>query len=117
LKNLDWGNLTDDLLDCLGVTQTQLSVKCRVTQQSVSNWKNGTRSPGVYARHVLRELAIHAKFDIDNYGQPQAGPVEIAVIEASISTEVLMFAKRLAELPHVKVRKIIDMSDFLMTYE
>jgi transcriptional regulator with XRE-family HTH domain len=117
LKNLDWGKLTDDLLDCLGITQTQLSVKCKVTQQSVSNWKNGTRSPGVYARHVLRELAINAKLDLNSYENPQAGAVEMAVIEASISTEVLMFAKRLAELPQVQVRKILDMSYFIMSYE
>lgn len=118
MKNLNWSSLTDDLLEILSMNQTDLSVKCKVTQQSISNWKTGTRSPGVYARHILRELAEEANLDICDYkAKPQKKVKNKAKTDQtpSISEDILTFAQRLATLPNNQRNKVLDMAEFLLS--
>jgi hypothetical protein len=121
MKDLNWGLLTDDLLEILVINQTQLSERCKVTQQSVSNWKTGVRSPGVYARHVLRELAVEAKIKLEDYKNKSSAKKALAKVlhgnESLISEEVLIFAQRLALLPKKQCEKIIDMAEFLLEHK
>jgi hypothetical protein len=120
MKDLNWGLLTDDLLEILVINQTQLSEMCKVTQQSVSNWKTGVRSPGVYARHVLRELATEAKVKLESYkkkGPPKKSQANVVQDVDVISEEVLAFAQRLACLPKKHRDKILDMAEFLMEHK
>jgi hypothetical protein len=120
MRDLNWGLLTDDLLEILVLNQTQLSEMCKVTQQSVSNWKTGVRSPGVYARHVLRELAVDAKIKLENYSIKsvvnKASAKQLNDEEETISEEVLLFAQRLSLLPQKQRMKIIDMAEFLIEH-
>ncbi|MCM8535681.1 MAG: helix-turn-helix domain-containing protein [Lentisphaeraceae bacterium] len=118
MKYLNWGALTDDLLEILVMNQTQLAKQCRVTQQSVSNWKTGVRSPGVYARHVLRELAKEAKVTLDDYKTiPYQKPVGKTVSESSsaVSEDIMNFAQRLSILPKRQREKIMDMAEFMIS--
>jgi len=50
---IDWARLVEDLLETNVWTQKKLAGKCEVTQQTISNWSNRVRSPGLYARHEL----------------------------------------------------------------
>jgi hypothetical protein len=118
MKNLNWSSLTDDLLEILIMNQTDLSAKCKVTQQSISNWKTGTRSPGVYARHVLRELAKEANLKIEDYKvKPPKKVKSKAKLDkkASVPEDILNFAQRVAALPNNQRNKIIDMAEFLLS--
>ena len=38
-----------------------------VSQQSISNWKNRVRNPGIHAKKVLHELAEKEGIDISKY--------------------------------------------------
>ena len=117
MKYLNWGSLTDDLLEILVMNQTQLADQCKVTQQSVSNWKSGVRSPGVYARHVLRELSKEAKLKLENY---KIAPYQkkrvkgLTESETPIPEEILAFAERLSALSKRQREKIMDMAEFMI---
>ncbi|MCM8541381.1 MAG: helix-turn-helix domain-containing protein [Lentisphaeraceae bacterium] len=118
MKYLNWGALTDDLLEILVMNQTQLAKKCKVTQQSVSNWKTGVRSPGVYARHVLRDLAKDAKLTVEDYKIAPYQKTRVKGLtdgESPISEEILAFAQRLTVLPKRQREKIMDMAEFMIT--
>ena len=118
MKYLNWGSLTDDLLEVLVMNQTQLAKKCKVTQQSVSNWKTGVRSPGVYARHVLRELAKDAKLTLDDYkiaAYQKKRARGMSNTDIPISEEMLAFAQRLSVLPKRQREKIMDMAEFMIS--
>ena len=118
MKYLNWGSLTDDLLEVLVMNQTQLADKCKVTQQSVSNWKTGVRSPGVYARHVLRELANDAKLNVEDYkiaAYQKERAKGMSNSDIPVSEEILAFAQRLAALPKRQREKIIDMAEFMIS--
>lgn len=67
VKELDWHLLTKDLMDGLFLNQQKLAEYCKVSQQSISNWKNKTRKPGVYAKQKLFELARKEKIDLGKY--------------------------------------------------
>jgi transcriptional regulator with XRE-family HTH domain len=118
MKYLNWGSMTDDLLEILVMNQTQLAKQCRVTQQSVSNWKTGVRSPGVYARHVLRELANEAKLTLDDY---KIAPYQklrtkgLTESQTPMSEDVMAFAQRLSVLPKRQREKIMDMAEFMIS--
>ena len=118
MKYLNWGALTDDLLEVLVMNQTQLARKCKVTQQSVSNWKTGVRSPGVYARHVLRELAKDAKLNLEDYkisAYQKTRTKGLTDNDSPMSEEILAFAQRLTVLPKRQREKIMDMAEFMIT--
>ena len=67
VKQLDWHLLARELMDGLFLSQQDLAERCRVSQQSISNWKRGFRNPGIYARQKLFELAQKEKIDLGKY--------------------------------------------------
>ena len=67
VKKIDWNLLVRDLLDGLFLSQQDLAERCRVSQQSISNWKNRTRNPGVYAKQKIYELAKKEGIDFKKY--------------------------------------------------
>jgi transcriptional regulator with XRE-family HTH domain len=67
LKKLDWHLLVVELLDGLFLSQQELAERCKVSQQSISNWKNNTRNPGIFAKQKLFELARKEKLDLSKY--------------------------------------------------
>ncbi len=67
MKDYNWPDIVKDIISELHVSQTQLADRCRVTQQTVSNWKTGTRKPGIYAQAKLMELAQDAKLQFSDY--------------------------------------------------
>ena len=107
MKYLNWCCLVDDLQRILVMNQTQLAEKCKVTQQSVSNWKTGLRSPGVYARSVLRDLCKEAKIKSDSYKVSHYQ-------QSDLPEDILAFAELLMVLPKRKRDKIMDMAEFII---
>jgi len=117
-KYLNWGALTDDISETLILNQTTLAKKCKVTQQSVSNWKTGTRNPGVFARSILRELAAEAKLDLEDYSiKPfqKTSATGINEQEIPVPEEIMEFALKLGALPIKEREKIMDMAEFIIS--
>lgn len=56
MKEMDWTSLVRKLLDDLMLSQSELARLCSVSQQSVSNWRNGKREPEVYAKRKLLQI-------------------------------------------------------------
>ncbi len=56
MKDINWSFLVEKLLGTLMLSQSELARLCRVSQQSVSNWKNGKREPEIYAKRKLLEI-------------------------------------------------------------
>ena len=66
-KKLDWHNLVIDLMNGLFLNQQTLAEQCKVSQQSISNWKNRTRNPGATAKRKILKLAEKEKIDLGKY--------------------------------------------------
>ena len=115
MKNLNWSQLTDDILENLQLTQHDLAIACKVTQQSVSNWKTNTRSPGVYARNKLRELSAEAKLKIKKYKvkNPDKSGAR-GKPDLDLPEDLLAFAQRLSVLPKRQKDKILDMASYMI---
>lgn len=115
MKNLNWSQLTDDILEKLDINQSELAKLCKVTQQTVSNWKTNTRSPGVYARNKLRELSADAKLKIDKYKIKNADKSGVlGKPDLDLPEEILAFAQRLDALPKRQKDKILDMASYMI---
>ncbi len=67
VKKLDWNLLAKDMLDGLCLSQQALSDRCKVSQQSISNWKNRVRNPGISAKKMIFALATKEKIDLGKY--------------------------------------------------
>ncbi|EDM25614.1 hypothetical protein LNTAR_25010 [Lentisphaera araneosa HTCC2155] len=67
MKDYDWAELVSDIIGHLHMTQSQLAEKCMVTQQTISNWKNGSRKPGMYAQDKIFALSQQANLELSNY--------------------------------------------------
>lgn len=66
-KKFDWHLLAKDLLNGLFLSQQDLAGRCKVSQQSISNWKNKARNPGIFAKKMLFKLAQKEKLDLSKY--------------------------------------------------
>ena len=116
MEELDWSRLTDDLLENMVVTQTDLAEKCKVTQQSISNWKNGVRSPGGFAREKLFQLMTDAKLNkefyvLKNGSQSKKRPRKM---QANLPEDVASFALKLSSFSKKKRSEAIAVADFLL---
>ena len=67
MKDIDWSLLVNDLQDNEFLTQTDLSVMMKVSQQSISNWQNGERNPSAAAKQRLLGIAAKNGIDIQKY--------------------------------------------------
>ncbi len=66
-KKIDWHKLVYDLMNGLFYNQQTLALKCKVSQQSISNWKNRTRNPSITAKRQILILAQKEKIDLKKY--------------------------------------------------
>jgi len=63
----NWPVLVKEIQDTMFMSQTEIASKCKVSQQSISNWMNGTRNPGPFATSELLKLATEAGIDISKH--------------------------------------------------
>ena len=63
----NWSVLVREIQDTMFMSQTEIASKCKVSQQSISNWMNGTRNPGPFATSELLKLATEAGIDISKH--------------------------------------------------
>ena len=98
------------------ITQTDLAKKCKVTQQSISNWKNGIRCPGSYAREKLLQLIIDAKLNKDFYVIRNVSLFKrrSRKLPANLPDDVANFALKLSSYSKKKRTEVIAVADFLL---
>ena len=116
MEELNWSKLTDDLLENLVVTQTDLAEMCMVTQQSISNWKNGVRSPGVFARKKLFGLIEESSLNLESYALKEGDTSKMRPrkMHASLPEDVANFAMRLSAFSRKKRREAIAVAEFFL---
>jgi PAS domain S-box-containing protein len=56
MKDMNWRDLVIKLLENLLLSQNELAELCQVSQQTVSSWKKGHRTPGLFARKKLLKI-------------------------------------------------------------
>jgi transcriptional regulator with XRE-family HTH domain len=117
MKDLDWTRITDDLLESLVFTQSDLAERCKVTQQSISNWKNGLRSPGVFARERLLELLNEANLVADKYCSVSGTAIQARAKKnkPQLPEDVVSFANRLSKHSKKRRSEAIALADFLLS--
>ena len=116
MEDLDWSRLTDDLLENLVVTQTDLAERCMVTQQSISNWKNGVRSPGLFARKKLFELLDKSSLKVESYAlkEGESSLKKPRKMQANLPEDVANFALKLSSYSKKKRREAIAVAEFFL---
>ena len=116
MEDLDWSRLTVDLLENLVVTQTDLAEKCMVTQQSISNWKNGIRTPGSFAREKLFEMLEESTLKADNYvlKEGEKSRKRPKKMKTNLPEDVASFALKLSNYSRKKRREAIAVAEFFL---
>ena len=89
MKKIDWNSLVKEMLEGLFLSQQDLSVRCKVSQQSISNWKNGTRNPGIFAKQKLYELAQKEEIDLRKYETTSARDAIAGFLEKDNGKELV----------------------------
>ena len=111
MKKIDWHLLVRELLEGLFLSQQDLAERCRVSQQSISNWKNKTRNPGIFAKQKLFELAQKEKIDLSKYETDSARDVITRYLEKNKGKELVrMFElyQRMSRSSRVKLLKFAN---------
>ena len=89
MKKIDWHLLVRELLEGLFLSQQDLAERCRVSQQSISNWKNRTRNPRIFAKQKLYELAQKEKIDLSKYETDSARDTITKYLEKNKGKELI----------------------------
>ncbi len=116
MEDLDWSRLTVDLLENLVVTQADLAEKCMVTQQSISNWKNGVRTPGSFARKKLFEMMDESTLKAGDYALKEGDVLKKRPkkMQANLPEDVASFALKLSSYSRKKRREAIAVAEFFL---
>ena len=116
MEEFDWSRLTDDLLENLVVTQTDLAEMCMVTQQSISNWKNGVRSPGSFARKKLFGLIDKSSLRLEKYALAEGdlSKKRQRKMQTNLPEDVASFAMKLSTFSKKKRREAIAVAEFFL---
>jgi transcriptional regulator with XRE-family HTH domain len=67
MKDIDWTLLVNDIQEYNFLSQTALSDMLNVSQQSISNWQNGSRNPRAETKMRLLEIATENGIDVNKY--------------------------------------------------
>lgn len=62
MNKIDWKMVIREIMERLFLTQKEVAERCGVSPQSVSNWLNDVRRPGIYAKKKLMEI-LHSESD------------------------------------------------------
>ncbi len=89
MKTYDWSLITRELLGGLFLSQVELAEKCKVSQQSISNWKNRTRNPGIRAKKAILEYIQKEGIDISKYESNPAKEVLSRYLEDNKGRELI----------------------------
>ncbi len=67
LQKYNWPSMVREIMDTAFMSQSAMADRLKVSQQSISNWLNGTRNPRMVNIPELLKLAQDTGLDIRNY--------------------------------------------------
>jgi transcriptional regulator with XRE-family HTH domain len=108
MKDVDWGLLVNDIQDDNFMSQTDLSGMLKVSQQSISNWQNGTRNPSANAKKKLLEIACKNGIDINKY---RVNPEVKAIgkyIDNKKGRELIRIFEQYTKMSKINKKKFMD---------
>lgn len=70
MAKVNWSKLVAVILDDLLYSQKELAEICKVTQQTVSNWRNGIRNPSVYSKRQMVKILNESGIEIPAENRP-----------------------------------------------
>ncbi len=111
MKNDKWKMVIRELLENLLWSQKDLAVKCGVSAQTVSNWLNDVRNPGVFAKRKLLQLLREEQNKIKNNSSVLAGILEKNAPEEKMTgkkEEVSKLVKMFMELNDHQKKKLLQ---------
>ncbi|HCE43679.1 MAG TPA: hypothetical protein DET40_09030 [Lentisphaeria bacterium] len=113
MKKIDWHLLVRELLEGLFLSQQELAERCRVSQQSISNWKNRTRNPGIFAKKKLYELAEKEEIDISKYETDPARDVVTRYLEQNKGRELVRIFELFQKMSRSERLKLLKYANSL----
>ena len=111
MKNDKWKLVIRELLENLLWSQKDLAVKCGVSAQTVSNWLNNVRNPGVFAKRKLLQLLREEQNKIKSNSSVLAGILEKNAPEEKTigkNDEVTKLVKMFMELNDHQKKKLLQ---------
>ena len=111
MKDIDWSLLVDDIQDNNFLSQTDLSVMLKVSQQSISNWQNGTRNPSADAKMMLVEIAVKKGIDVNKYRvEPEVRAI-IKYIDTRKGRELVRIFEQYTKMSQVNKKKFMKYAE------
>ena len=107
----EWPRVIEVVQETLVLTKAQIALKCGVTEQSISNWSNMTRTPTGCPKEKLLDLLKETGLETSTFIRFDTGssnPLE------NYPKDVRELVRTLRELPPSKRQDIIEMGTLLM---
>lgn len=104
-KDENWKTSLRELLDDNLLTQKELAVKCRVSAQTISNWLNDVRNPGLFAKRKIMKLIR------ETGSQMKSNSDLLHSLEPEADTGVERIAELFSGMTDDQVRKLIKMAE------
>ena len=113
MKDIDWTLLVNDIQEYNFLTQTDLSDMLNVSQQSISNWQNGSRNPSADAKRKLVETAAKNGIDVNKYKMnPEIRAIR-KLAETRKGKEFIRIFEQYTRMSQVNKKKFIDCAEKL----
>ncbi|HCE42834.1 MAG TPA: hypothetical protein DET40_04750 [Lentisphaeria bacterium] len=113
MKKIDWHLLTREFLEGLFLSQQELAERCRVSQQSISNWKNRTRNPGISAKKAMVELAEKEGVDLSKFETDPARDVITRYLEKNKGRELVRIFELFQKMSRSNRMKLLKYANSL----
>ncbi|HBC88786.1 MAG TPA: hypothetical protein DCZ94_17730 [Lentisphaeria bacterium] len=105
MGNIDWRQVVSELLGRLLVTEKEFAKLCGVSRQTVSNWKHGRRSPGLYSRKKMFEIMEKMKLEVDDLS---ASAADLKARGKDMKTLVEIYGK----LPESRKKELLNFARY-----
>ena len=108
MKDIDWSLLVNDIQDNNFLSQTALSDLLKVSQQSISNWQNGTRNPSANAKMRLVEITSKNGIDVNKYRVKPEVRVISKYIDTKKGRELVRIFEQYTKMSQVNKKKFME---------
>ena len=121
---IDWKSLISDLIEKMGITQTEFGELCQVRNQLVSKWCSGKRSPGKTKQIIILQQFQKHLPDLNDYKKLNYN-VDPKIIEdaklmagfLNIPEDILQFSIFVFNQPAELRKEMIKMTDYYFEIE
>ncbi|OGV56936.1 MAG: hypothetical protein A2X45_12775 [Lentisphaerae bacterium GWF2_50_93] len=105
MESIDWRHVVSELLGRLFFTENEFARLCGVSRQTVSNWKRGSRSPGIYSRKKMFEIMEKLNVDVDDLSASGKG---LKTRNKDVKTLVEIYAR----LPDTRKKELLNFARY-----